>query len=234
MVDGRFAKVGEEELNRILLEKDSINTRRNTASAIKLLKNYLNTKMCNDAFENMDAATLNSQLTTFYVKAPQENGEKCKKSSLIAIRHGLNRFLQSNSSFDIVNGQEFKESKRVFDAVCKDLKREGKGGFEHYPAIESGDLQKVMDYFDINDSTKLLEKVFMDLMIYFGRRGREHMRYLKVDDFAATRDGEGNMYIYIVKDELTKNHHNDRNTAEGRMYAKPGILFFHIQPCILM
>ena len=70
----------------------------------------------------------------------------------------------------------------------------------------------------------------MDLMIYFGRRGRENMRYLKVDDFAATRDGEGNMYIYMVKDELTKNHHNDRNTAEGRMYAKPGILFFHIQP----
>jgi hypothetical protein len=44
-------------------------------------------------------------------------------------------FLQSNSSFDIVNGQEFKESKRVCDAVCKDLKREGKGGFEHYHAI---------------------------------------------------------------------------------------------------
>ena len=81
MADGRFATVDEEELNRILLEKDSINTRRNTASAVKLLKNYLNTKMCNDTFENMDAATLNSQLTKFYVEVRQENSEKYKKSS---------------------------------------------------------------------------------------------------------------------------------------------------------
>ena len=65
----------------------------------------------------MDTVTLNSQLTEFYVEVRQENGEKYKKSSLIAIRNGLNRFLQSNSSFDIVNGQESKESKRVFDAV---------------------------------------------------------------------------------------------------------------------
>jgi hypothetical protein len=41
MADGRFATVGEEELNKILLEKDS---RRNTASAVKLFKSYLNTK----------------------------------------------------------------------------------------------------------------------------------------------------------------------------------------------
>jgi hypothetical protein len=86
MADGRFATVGEEELNKILLEKDSINTRRNTASAFKLFKSYLNTKICNDTFENMDVVTLNSQLTKCYVEVRQENGEKYKKSRLIAIR----------------------------------------------------------------------------------------------------------------------------------------------------
>jgi hypothetical protein len=78
-----------------------------------------------------------------------------------------------------------------------------------------------MLYFDVNDSTKLLEKVFVDLKVYFGRRGRENMRDLKVDDFAALRDGEGGLCIYMVKDEVTKNHQNDRNTTEGRMYANP-------------
>ena len=63
-------------MNKILVEKDSINTRRNTASTVKLFKSYLNTKICNDAFENMDAVTLNSQLTKFYVEVRQENGEK--------------------------------------------------------------------------------------------------------------------------------------------------------------
>ena len=66
MTDGQFATVGEEGLNKILLEKDSINTRRNTASTVKLFKSYLNTTICNDAFENMDAVTLNSQLTNFF------------------------------------------------------------------------------------------------------------------------------------------------------------------------
>ena len=204
MADERFATVTEEELNKILLEKDSVNTRRNTASAVKLFKTYLNAKTGSDALENMNAITLDSHLTKFYAEARQENGEKYKKSSLIAIRHGLNRFLQSNSTLDIVNGPEFRESKRTFDAICRDLKREGKGGFEHYPAIDSGDLQKLMEYFDINDSSKLLEKVFVDLMIYFGRRGRENMRDLKVDDFAATRDGEGNMYIFYGEGRINQ------------------------------
>ena len=62
----------------------------------------------------------------------------------------------------------------------------------------------MMLYFDVNDSTKLLEKVFVDLMVYFGRRGRENMRDLKVDDFAASRDGEGSLFIYMAKDEVTK------------------------------
>ena len=130
MTDGRFATVGEEKLKKILLEKDSINSRRNTAFAVKLFKSYLNTKICNDAFENMDVVTLKSQVTKFYVEVRQENGEKYKKCRLIALRHdGLNIFLQSNSSFDIVNGQEFIESKRVFDAVCKDFKKRRKRWF---------------------------------------------------------------------------------------------------------
>ena len=50
-------------------------------------------------------------------------------------------------------------------------------------------------------------------MVYFGCRGRENMRDLKVDEFAAPRDGEESLFIYMVKDEVTKNHQNVRNTA---------------------
>ena len=53
----------------------------------------------------------------------QKVEEKYKKSSLIAIRHGLNRFLQSNSSFDIVNGQEFKESKILPSITISKIKK---------------------------------------------------------------------------------------------------------------
>ncbi|KAK3088709.1 hypothetical protein FSP39_022724 [Pinctada imbricata] len=72
--------------------------------------------------------------------------------------------------------------------------------------------------FDLTDPKQLQWRVFCDVMIYFGRRGRENLRDLKITDFACKRDGEGKMFIYLVKDEVTKNHQNDPNTASGRMY----------------
>jgi predicted nucleotide-binding protein len=61
-------------------------------------------------------------------------------------------------------------------------------------------------------------KVFMDIMLYFGRRGRENLRELKITDLALTTDADGLRYIYLKKDELTKNHQEEINTADGRMY----------------
>ena len=227
MAGNRFATVNDDEMQRILVEKDAINTRKSTVSGEKLFRSYLREREQSEDFENFNTASLDKILCKFYVEVRQENGEKYKKSSLSTIRHAINRFL-SNSNIDIVNGLEFKESRRVFKAVCQDLKRDGKGGVEHFPAIESGDLNKMRKYFntDGDESVKLLEKVFTDLMIYFGRRGRENLRNLKVADFATTKDGEGDVYVYMVRDELTKNHQTESNSAEGRMYAKPG-MFYH-------
>ena len=74
----------------------------------------------------------------------------------------------------------------------------------------------------------------MDIMLYYGRRGRENLRDLKITDFALTTDGEGLRYIYLKTDELTKNHREENNTADGRMYEIKGIyktaaLFFKCQ-----
>ena len=43
----------------------------------------------------------------------------------------------------------------------------------------------------------------MDLMLYFGRRGRENLRKLKIMDFALTTDDKEMRYIYLKKDEPT-------------------------------
>jgi hypothetical protein len=61
-------------------------------------------------------------------------------------------------------------------------------------------------------------------MHHFGRRGRENQRDLKRDDFVVTRDGEGALYAYKVKDELTKNHQTDDAKSKGRMYEIKGNL----------
>lgn len=64
--------------------------------------------------------------------------------------------------------------------------------------------------------------VFHDLMFYFWRRGHENIYELKATDFAATRDADGRVYIYLSLDTLTKNHQPDENTADGRMYSSDG------------
>ena len=209
-----------------MVEKDAKNTRRATESAVGTFKSYLREKNLSESFESLSNDDLDKVLCKFYTEVRTENGELYKKSSLISIRHGINRHLSNLSEGkDIIHGSDFSESKKVFAAASKELKRQGKGGVEHYPPIELPDLQKLYSYFNIDDNVKLQEKVFVDLMLYFGRRGRENMHDLKISDFAATSDSKGQIYIYMTCDELTKNHQEDENTASGRMYSRDGKFF---------
>jgi len=59
-------------------------------------------------------------------------------------------------------------------------------------------------HFDLNNPKSLQWRGFCDIMLYFGRRGRENLRELKITDFNCTSDGDGHKYIYLDKDEKTK------------------------------
>lgn len=59
-------------------------------------------------------------------------------------------------------------------------------------------------------------------MLYFGQRGRENIHELKLSDFAATSDYNGNIYVYMTTDELTKSHRDDENSASARTHARDG------------
>ncbi|KAJ8297940.1 hypothetical protein KUTeg_024471, partial [Tegillarca granosa] len=77
---------------------------------------------------------------------------------------------------------------------------------------ERGDRYKKSSLFadiinnkDFSDSKKVfLAAVFVDLMLYFGRGGRENIHDFKITDFAATRDSKGKVYIYMKTDKVTK------------------------------
>ena len=76
------------------------------------------------------------------------------------------------------------------------------------------------DNFDLENNIKLQQKAFVDIMMYFGRRGRDNLHLLKISDFAATTDSTGHLLIFMPHDELTKNHKDNPNTAEGRMFSR--------------
>ena len=65
--------------------------------------------------------------------------------------------------------------------------------------------------------------VFVDIMIHFGRRGRENRASLTRKGFAVKQDSDGALYVYRTTDEQTKNHQMDhQKSSDGRMYEIKG------------
>ena len=120
----RFASVSEANLLQIMTDKDSKKTKKANDCAINAFKAYLREKGRDYDILSYSPPELDSVLCKFYAEARTMTGELYKKSSLVAIRHGLNRVLDS----DIVSGEEFANSRKMFSAVVVDLKRQGKGG----------------------------------------------------------------------------------------------------------
>ncbi|KAK3105882.1 hypothetical protein FSP39_007748, partial [Pinctada imbricata] len=106
-----------------------------------------------------------------------------------------------------------------YSGVTMEMKRQGNASISHHPPISDADMLKLYDYLTSSDCAKILqEKIFVDIMIHFGRRGRENLRNLKRLDFAVRQDAEGFMFVEKIRDEQTKNHQDDSCIAEGRMY----------------
>lgn len=221
---GRFATIDEDEFRQILEGKDAKSTQRSTKFAVKTFREYLKSKNLQESFEDFSNEDLDKILCKYYVEVRQENGQKYQKTSFYSLRYGLQRHLSMTKDIDIIKSPVFSKSQKIFEASCADLKRDGKGGIEHFPPIEEKDLKKMYDYFDLSDNIQLQQKVFVDILLYFGRRGRENLSELRINDFAATTDADGNVFLYLTKDEQTKNHQLDPNSAQGRMYAKSGRL----------
>jgi hypothetical protein len=112
-----------------------------------LFRKYLQEKEFDPAFDSYDKQTLDKKLCNLYAEARTVDGELYKKSSLRTTRHGLNRYLVNIFDADLTKDAEFKESEKVFFAVCTDLKRQGFGGVDHHPPVDDSDLKKNVSTF---------------------------------------------------------------------------------------
>ena len=98
-----------------------------------------------------------------------------------------------------------------------------KGQVAHYPEIEPEDLNKLYTSIDINTPVGLQEKVWLDIMIFFVRRGRENLRVMTKESFSLGVDASGKRFISQVTGEVDKNHSSISSDqfetiGEGRMY----------------
>ena len=96
----------------------------------------------------------------------------------------------------------------VFIGLLKDLKARGMDQTTHKAAISAADMQKMYSSGVLSDDNpkSLQRKVFIELMLHFGRRGREGLRTMRRDSVVIKTDGSGTKYATMAYNELTKNH----------------------------
>ena len=198
----RFASCDQQQINELLLSKDSNNTKKANLKTWRTFQAYLKEK--NIAGVGEDGSSMlqfsdldmDELLKRFYVEARKSNGELYKTTSLYSLRYGLNRYFVDlclkvgiPRRFDFCDEKQFPNSTATFKACTKFLKKQGKGAIDSHPPIEEGDLRKMGQYFQDNirdNPTVLQQKVFTDLMLQFGRRGRQNLRSLRYDSYLSS------------------------------------------------
>ncbi len=219
--------VSTTEVDEIIESKDSKNTKDSVKVSVKAFRDYLIWKEKSPAFEELAVSELNVELSTFWAGVRKQKGGKYKIKSMKSLKFGLRKYLLDTKDIDIDDDVVLKKSLQSFKAVGVQLKKEGLGSINHKSLMSKGDITRLYqgDHPALNEQTPsgLQNLVWLNIMIYFIRRGRENLRDMKKDWFSVKTDGDGREYVSQDRDELDKNHRAGNNEiSHGRMYAVPG------------
>jgi hypothetical protein len=149
----RFASLTDQDLDVIIDEKDSKNTKSVIRVSEKILNDYLKEKdgeiKSIDELDSADVSvdTLNTILRTFYGEVRKADGTCYAKKSMITIRFGLQKHFLNSKNEDVINSDAFSSANEMFKAVLVKLSKEGLGTVRHKEVILPEDLQKIIRFF---------------------------------------------------------------------------------------
>ena len=193
----RFAIIDEKQIQNILDDKSSKNTKKATEVSFNILCTYLKTSKIDFNFTNINKIELNDVLRKLYVEVRKQDGDYYRKASLVALRFGIQRRIKElDISINIIEDQEFFAASEVFKAQCVFLKTQGLVKSTHKPPFIKEDMQKLYqsNVFDINTPKGVQRKVFFEVLLYFCWRGQENLRELKKECFVIKKDPNGREY----------------------------------------
>lgn len=184
------------------------------------MKDFLKAEGKDENFETLSIVALRNLLDRFYTTVRNLNGECYSKCSLITIRQGIKRHLQSppfNREFDIITDERFQTTNSNFNMMLKTMSDGKRTDLIKVP-VSGDDMHKLYfcsDVFSINTPQGLLNKVWFESAIFFSRKGKGNVRNWKMDDFKFEVDPTGRQYIVRMR-SASKSY----NTAEemGRIY----------------
>ena len=107
MTAKRFQTRTEEEIEQLLRDKSSKATNKATHNAVKTLRDFCKEQNLYESFQELSKTDLNSLLKKFYTSARKCDGSLYSKSSLVAIRYGISRYLQQEKGLKIIDDEAF-------------------------------------------------------------------------------------------------------------------------------
>jgi hypothetical protein len=176
-------------------------------------------------FEKQSPEDLAKTLRTFYACVRTKEGTEYSRSGYRNLRSGLQRHLVSapySRTLDLRSDRVFLHANQVYEGKLKQIKMEGKDKTVHKKAINENDLKKMYSSGVLSDANPvaLQRKVFFELSLHFGRRGRENWRSLTKDSFIICTDPAGRRYVSLAYQEFDKNH-REQETKDQYMFESP-------------
>ena len=176
----------------------------------------------------MTLSELDYNLRLFYAEARNKEGENYSRTTLLSLRNGIERFLNTppvNRGISLSKDPQFVLSNQMLDAKIKQMKKHCMQNTTHKPVIEPEDLKKLKnsESISLTHPLSLLRNVWFHISLFWCRRGFEGQRSLKRSSFVFREDAKGDLFVTMAHDERTKNHPggvSDEGTYEknARMY----------------
>ncbi|XP_059912177.1 uncharacterized protein LOC132461148 [Gadus macrocephalus] len=227
--NSRHAELRKEEVDQLEKERNEFNTVKQTRWAVKCLEEWCAAKDVDINFATISKERLNCILRDFYATVRNGKGQTYGLSSFIGLRAGINRYINDpplSLSWCLIKNTDFTTSNNVFTGVVKTMRKKGLDTTVHHLAICEEDLNAMKKSLDPGTAGGLVDKVWFDVQLHFGRRGTEGNRQLKPSSFAVKSDENGLKYATLTFNEHTKNHNDpqgkNRENTRGFMYQLPG------------
>ena len=103
----RFVALNDDDINKLVNEKDSKNTVRGIKRSVQLFREFLLEKKISSNFDELLPEDLNSYLKSFVVSLRKKSGENLRSASVIQVRYGLSTFLKQKCDIDLNNNDVF-------------------------------------------------------------------------------------------------------------------------------
>ena len=158
-------------------------------------------------FESLDEPELAQMLRQFYAEVRTKSGNPYSTSGMRNIRASIQRHLTAppyNRAINIITDRNFQVSNTIFKAQVWTLRVEGKDITKHKPVIEKEDMTKITSNLKTDNPVGLQQRVFIDLMLHFGRKGREGLMELKRESFVITKGAGVCEYVELAYNEMEK------------------------------